>query len=51
LHCLEIPEYGGDTMWADMCAAYDGLSKSLQDFIVGLTAIHDFKNFRVLFKD
>ena len=51
LRCLEIPEYGGDTMWADMCAAYEGLSPKLRDFVTGLTAIHDFKNFRVLYKD
>ncbi|MHA1107820.1 MAG: TauD/TfdA dioxygenase family protein, partial [Alphaproteobacteria bacterium] len=24
LRCLEIPRAGGDTLWADMCAAYDG---------------------------
>lgn len=50
LRCLQIPEYGGDTMWADMCAAYDGLSPKLREFITGLTALHDFKNFRVLYK-
>jgi taurine dioxygenase len=51
LHCLEIPESGGDTIWSDMCAAYQGLSNSVQEFITGLTALHDFKNFRVLFKE
>lgn len=50
LRCLQIPERGGDTMWADMCAAYDGLSPKLREFITGLTATHDFKNFRVLYK-
>jgi len=50
LRCLEIPEYGGDTMWADMCAAYEGLSPAMREFIIGLTAQHDFKNFRVLYK-
>jgi taurine dioxygenase len=50
LRCLEMPEYGGDTMWADMCAAYDGLSVKVREFISGLTALHDFKNFRVLYK-
>lgn len=51
LRCLQIPDRGGDTMWADMCAAYDGLSPKLREFITSLTATHDFKNFRVLYKD
>ncbi len=51
LRCIEIPTYGGDTMWADMCDAYNGLSESVRNFIIGLSAIHDFKNFRVLYKD
>lgn len=50
LRCLEMPALGGDTLWADMCAAYAGLSASLRDFITGLGAIHDFKNFRILYK-
>jgi taurine dioxygenase len=50
LRCLQIPDQGGDTMWADMCAAYTGLSLKLREFITGLTATHDFKNFRVLYK-
>lgn len=50
LRCLEIPDYGGDTLWADMSAAYAGLSESLREYITGLSAIHDFKNFRVLFR-
>lgn len=50
LRCLQIPDRGGDTMWADMCAAYEGLSPKLREFITGLTATHDFKNFRVLYK-
>ncbi len=50
LRCLEIPPQGGDTVWADMCAAYDGLSESMKNFVCGLEAIHDFKNFRVLYR-
>jgi len=49
LRCLKIPRVGGDTLWADMCAAYDGLSDALKRHIDGLFAVHDFKNFRVLF--
>ena len=46
LRCIRIPQRGGDTLWADMCAAYDGLSDKMRHFISGLEAVHDFKNFR-----
>lgn len=46
LRCVEIPDAGGDTLWADMCAAYEGLSDRMQHFVSGLEAIHDFKPFR-----
>lgn len=49
LRCLQIPAVGGDTLWADMCAAYDGLSDVMKGFIDGLEAVHDFQNFRKLF--
>lgn len=49
LRCLEMPRVGGDTLWADMCAAYDGLSDPIKRLIDDLQAVHDFKNFRVLF--
>jgi taurine dioxygenase len=49
LRCLQIPRVGGDTLWADMCAAYDGLSAPIKRLIDGLQAVHDFRNFRVLF--
>ncbi len=51
LRCLVIPETGGDTLWADMCAAYDGLSSAIKEMINDLDAVHDFKNFRALFTD
>lgn len=51
LHCLKIPKVGGDTLWADMCAAYDGLSAAMKTMVDGLEAVHDFKNFRALFGD
>ena len=50
LRCLRIPETGGDTLWADMCAAYEGLSDKMQQLISGLEAIHDFKPFRRKFE-
>lgn len=51
LRCIEIPACGGDTLWADMCAAYDGLEPRLRERITGLEAVHDFSNFRVLYRD
>jgi len=47
----EVPAIGGDTMFASMSAAFDGLSDRMQHFIAGLEAIHDFKPFRELFDD
>ena len=51
LRCLKIPETGGDTLWADMCAAYVGLSDAIKNMIDELFAVHDFKNFRALFSN
>ena len=42
LHGVVIPAKGGDTLFASMSAAYEGLSDKLQHFLGGLTAIHDF---------
>ena len=36
----EVPAIGGDTMFASMSAAFDGLSDRMQQFISGLEAIH-----------
>ena len=49
LRCQIMPRTGGDTLWADMAAAYHGLSEPFRRMIDGLRAVHDFKNFRVLF--
>jgi taurine dioxygenase len=51
LRCEIMPEFGGDTLWANMEAAYDGLSDTFRTMIAGLRAVHDFQNFRVLFKN
>jgi taurine dioxygenase len=51
LSCKIIPEFGGDTAFANMGAIYEGLSDKLQNFISGLEAVHDFKNFRERFSD
>jgi taurine dioxygenase len=36
-----IPKSGGDTCFASMYAAYDGLSDAMQKFLSGLTGIHE----------
>jgi taurine dioxygenase len=51
LRCEIMPEFGGDTLWANMDAAYDGLSDTFRTMISSLRAVHDFQNFRVLFKN
>jgi taurine dioxygenase len=51
LRCQIMPKIGGDTLWADMEAAYEGLSGTFKNMIEGLRAIHDFQNFRALFKN
>ena len=42
LRARDVPNVGGDTLWADMTAAYDGLPDETKARIDGLTAIHDF---------
>lgn len=42
LHGIIVPEKGGDTMFASMSAAYQGLSDRMQSMLSGLTAVHDF---------
>jgi alpha-ketoglutarate-dependent taurine dioxygenase len=41
LNAIEIPECGGDTLWSDQQAAFEGLSPVLQEFLGELTAVHD----------
>jgi taurine dioxygenase len=42
LKMIKVPPVGGDTLWADMGAAYDNLPDKIKESIDGLTAIHDF---------
>jgi taurine dioxygenase len=51
LRCQIMPKLGGDTLWANMEAAYEGLSETFKAMIGGMRAVHDFQNFRVLFKN
>ena len=41
LYLTEVPATGGDTMFSSMYAAYDALSRPMQRFLEGLTAVHD----------
>ena len=41
LRAIELPEVGGDTLFSDMGAAFDGLSPEMKRFVCGLTAKHD----------
>ena len=41
---ITIPEVGGDTLFASMTAAYEGLSPGMQRYLDGLMAVHDFSH-------
>ena len=43
LHAIQVPPTGGDTLFSDMGAAYDGLDAATKEQIDGLSAVHDFK--------
>ena len=40
LHAIDVPPYGGYTLFADQQAAYDRLSDGLKATLQGMTAIH-----------
>jgi alpha-ketoglutarate-dependent taurine dioxygenase len=44
LHSVTAPALGGDTLFADMYAAYDALDDETKDAIEDLYAVHDFTN-------
>ncbi|HEY1925943.1 MAG TPA: TauD/TfdA family dioxygenase [Caulobacteraceae bacterium] len=46
LRAIEVPPVGGDTLFADMYAAYEGLSDEVKAEIDGAVAVHDFTHFR-----
>ena len=40
LYCLEAPPYGGDTLFANLCLAYEALDAETRALCDGLVAIH-----------
>lgn len=47
----EVPETGGDTLWASMYAAYESLPVDVKAHISTLRAVHDMGDFRNSFVD
>lgn len=43
LRGVTIPPYGGDTIWTNLAAAYQGLSETMRAFVDGLRGIHRFQ--------
>jgi taurine dioxygenase len=40
LYCEEAPDYGGDTLFASLCGAFDALPQDLQERCAQLTGVH-----------
>lgn len=40
LYAIEVPPYGGDTLFANQYAAYDALSDGMKRMLAGLRALH-----------
>lgn len=43
LSAKKVPAYGGDTLWSSATAAFESLSKPMQNMLKGLTATHDIR--------
>ncbi|WP_454689146.1 TauD/TfdA dioxygenase family protein [Achromobacter aloeverae] len=41
LHCRQLPDIGGDTIWSNMYMAYERLSEPIKRMIEPLYAVHD----------
>ena len=47
LNAVEVPDYGGDTVWANQAAAYEALPDELRAVVEGRDAIHVGKPYGV----
>lgn len=45
LYGAHIPPYGGDTIFANLVAAYDGLSPKIRELVDGLQAVHQTSDY------
>lgn len=43
LYAVDVPEVGGDTMWASMATAFESLSPSIRSYLGGMTAVHNWE--------
>ncbi len=43
LYGIEVPDHGGDTQFASMTTAWNGLSEAMQNLLQPLNAVHDFR--------
>jgi alpha-ketoglutarate-dependent taurine dioxygenase len=43
LRGVTIPPYGGDTLWTNLNAAYNGLSEPMRAFVGGLRGVHRYE--------
>lgn len=46
LYAVQVPAVGGDTLWANMAAAYAALPETMQGELEALYAVHDMGSFR-----
>lgn len=44
LYARRVPDFGGDTLFSSMCAAYDALSDGLKSTLAGLKARHSSRH-------
>jgi taurine dioxygenase len=52
LQAIQVPEHGGDTIWASMTRAFDEMPATLKGRCEGRSAYHDFTQiYRGIFKD